>query len=671
MSCARLAGTRAIQQRLRHVALFPQLDGRYSLTQVASGWRLVPSGERMSHDAARSRSILALALVVLLGIVACVPSPSDSAATPSPGSDPRGVAAEVAAAHVFGGRLDEDGTIPLDLALDLFATTFGPIDGGETIELPGRSGSIAIRGILRHWDELSPGQRAAVDAVLVPAGDTAGAPGVASAAGSADLPDTEGSGFAVNAIGVDEDIRGLTSLVTELRDELEGRLGRRLEVPIEASASSASADPTIHALTWATKHGRPLTTGRMDTCQIAVLPPAWDLIDTPQFRTMLAHEVMHCFQFDGAGGVGDVRDAAQWIVEGGATFAAMAVAPTDYYDWTWQSWLGHPGIALYKRAYDAIGVFAVAEQEGVDVWEHLVALLQADDASTGIELLFDRPPDDALTAVARRLVREPSVGRGWESNGPGITATQGSRGIYVADGSAITDEVTILPFASAGYVLGVDGASEVIDIAIQGGQGLLGVPETGTEQIGTDFAGRYCLTGFCTCPEGDDVGGTELNPGDQIGIALTSAEPSGGTPSTVTLQASTTTLAEACGNRLPGEILVVRFEDPESFEVHGGHCIVQDSGDLLIQAGDDRKPDDYRAPPEHREDVSISIYKNPTTEPHSGSVDLRIGGTQFVGDSSIIVSPDHLSGSFALDSGYAGEWVCAELVTPDEAFGTG
>lgn len=116
---------------------------------------------------------------------------------------------------------------------------------------------------------------------------------------------------------------------------------------------------------------------------------------------------------------------------------------------------------------------------------------------------------------------------------------------------------------------------------------------------------------------------------------------------------------------------MVRFHEPESFEVHGGHCIVQDSGDLLIQAGDGRMPEGYDAPPEHRDDVAISIYKNPSSAPHAGSVDLVVGGTRHGGGSTLLVSPDGLSGSFALDSGYAGEWVCAELVTPDEAFGTG
>lgn len=108
---------------------------------------------------------------------------------------------------------------------------------------------------------------------------------------------------------------------------------------------------------------------------------------------------------------------------------------------------------------------------------------------------------------------------------------------------------------------------------------------------------------------------------------------------------------------------MVRFHEPEPFEVHGGHCILQDSGDLLIQAGDGRMPEGYDPPPEHRDDVAMSIYKNPTSAPEAGSVDLRIGGTNHGGGSTIIVSPDQLSGSFALDSGYAGEWVCAELVT--------
>lgn len=612
----------------------------------------------MSHRAGRSRALRAcgVTLVLLLGVIGCVPSPPDPVESPSP---------DAISGPSLGDRLDEDGTIPLDLALDLFAAGFGPIDGGdaEAVALPVLSGTMAIRGLLRHWEELTPEQQATVEALLVPA--DGGAAGAAGAAGA------DAGSRAVPALHMEpsESIRGITALVAELQGELEGLLGRRLSVPIEAGASDEAADPMYQAFAWPNVGGRHVRTGRMDACEIDVLPPAWDVIDTPQFRTLIAHEVMHCFQYDGAGGVADVLKAASWVVEGGATFAAMTVDPTDYFDRRWDQWLREPRIPLYKREYDALGVYAVAEQEGSDVWQHLVPLLQAEGTAAGLELLFERSWGEALTAVARRLVREPRVGPAWESSGPHITAVRGTVGIDVMSGASMDDVVTILPFATAPYTVGIDAASEVVDVTVFGGLGVLGVPSGATEEIGREFSGRYCVTGFCECPEGGDTGGTEISSGGPLGLALTS--PDLAAPSIVTIQVSTISQAEACGNRVPGEVLVVRFHEPESFEVHGGHCIVQDSGDLLIQAGDGRMPEGYDAPPEHRDDVAISIYKNPSSAPHAGSVDLVVGGTRHGGGSTLLVSPDGLSGSFALDSGYAGEWVCAELVTPDEAFGTG
>ena len=609
----------------------------------------------MSHRAGRSRGLRAcvITLVVLTGITGCVASPPDPAGSPSP---------EATSGPRLGDRLNEDGTIPLDLALDLFAAGFGPIDGGEAdaVDVPVLSGTMAIRGLLRHWEELTPEQQSTVDAISAPAGG-----GAAGAAG-ADL-----DAHAVPALQMEptENIRGITALVAELRAELEGLLGRRLGVPIEAGASSEAADPKYQAFAWGTVDGRRVMTGRMDACEISVLQPGWDVIDTPQFRTLIAHEVMHCFQFDGAGGVADVMGGASWVVEGGATFAAMAVDPTDYFDERWDSWLGEPRIPLYKRAYDALGVFAVAEQEGADVWQHLVPLLQADGSAAGLELLFERPREEALTAIARRLVREPEVGPAWESSGPRITAVRGTVGIDVVNGASMDDVVSILPFATAPYTVGMDAASEVVEVTVFGGRGVLGVPSGATEEIGPEFLGRYCVTGFCECPGGGGIGGTEIPSGGPLGMALTSPHTSA--PSTVTIQVSSISLVEACGNRAPGEVLVVRFHEPEPFEVHGGHCLVQDSGHLLIQAGDDRMPEGYDAPPEHRDDVAMSIYVDPASAPYAGSVDVWVGGTRHGGGSLLIVSPDRLSGSFALDSGYAGEWVCAELVTPDEAFGTG
>ena len=63
-------------------------------------------------------------------------------------------------------RTENDGRLPLDASLDLFAATLGPMPGGDparftvasdTVDGDGVEGTLAARAVLARWDELTPG----------------------------------------------------------------------------------------------------------------------------------------------------------------------------------------------------------------------------------------------------------------------------------------------------------------------------------------------------------------------------------------------------------------------------------------------------------------------------------------------------------------------------------
>ena len=597
----------------------------------------------------------ALAAALALSLVACASSQADD----DPEAGPGDVVGQESHERAVGARL-VDGRVPLDLALDLFAAAFGPIDGGnpDVTGPAGPSGTGALFGVLAHWDALSDDQRAAVEAAIGPVGSTPPDDGAAGALEVRTVALTETA----------EPVEGITALIAEVRADFERRTGHTMSVPIVPSTSDAPLDPTMAAATGPMRGGAFVTGGRMDACGMEFYPDAWDAIGTPLWRYLVAHEVWHCMQLDAAPNVVDVISGARWVIEGQAEFASFTIAPNDK-EWPWAIWLGEPEIGLLEREYTALGLYAVAEQSGADVWHRMLDMLGEPDRD-GLELLFGSPAEDAMTAVARALVREPPLGVAWESTGPGITAKRGATLIDAPPGMVETRDFKIVPYASAPIAIAFSG--EVLDVEVHGAIGMIGLPGGLTAPVATDFTARYCVAGFCACPDGGDVRGTEIPSAGVVGLGLTTTgvPPVPTAAVDVRMTITVRTVAEACENLPPAPIMIVRFHAPEEFEVHGGHCLVQDNGHLLIQAGDNRLPEGYAAPDSHRDDVALGMYVDPAAPPDHGSFYLTIGGVDYDGGSRIIVSPDRLSGTFSTDKGFAGEWVCPELIPAREFSGT-
>lgn len=583
---------------------------------------------------------------------------------------PEQIAALIAYETAVGERLTADGTVPVDLALDLFAGSFGPVDGGDPEAVgpaPG-SATLAVFAVLGTWDELTDAQRTGVTEVMNahladttdPAdGGETGAAGtdtdtVAQAAG-------QGRVVAAHAATTSVTLEDLRAWATELQADIELLLGEDLSIPVRvverrraAGSDTLGEAIAVQAEAWPVDE-------HVDGCRVVMYTRDGD--SRTQLRATLAHELFHCFQFTA---VADSRypDVPTWIIEGSAEFVAATIAPGASGAF-WDEWLGDPGRSLFARSYSALGVFAVAQQSGSDPWETMLPMMRTGSSRSALELLFGTDADVAMRTVARALVREPQLGAGWESVGPDITPTRGTTDMAVGGGDTLESTFPLRRYATAPATVDVSGS--VIDVTILNAHGSLALPGGTTVDVGRGFMARYCVTGSCECPDGGTVHGVEIPSDGLFGVGLTSLDP----VTDAGFRFVVLTPEEACENPPAGEMLVIHFDRPTTFEIHGGVCTVQASGDLLILGGDGRYPEGYTPPEQHRDDASMSIYKNPSGRADGGSVSLTLGGAEVGGGSTIHLDGDLLGGTFVLESGYAGWWRCPELLTPEEAFGNG
>ena len=114
----------------------------------------------MNHRSGGGRRIVAAAFAVL--VAAC----SSTSPTPSPSFGPD----QPTAWETVLGEIGVDGSVSKDTALRMFALAFGDMPGVELPSAPRgpiRSGTLALRMIVSHWDELTEDQRTAA-IVLVP-----------------------------------------------------------------------------------------------------------------------------------------------------------------------------------------------------------------------------------------------------------------------------------------------------------------------------------------------------------------------------------------------------------------------------------------------------------------------------------------------------------------------
>lgn len=459
-------------------------------------------------------------LVLCLLVAACSDG-GDSDPT-SRTADPADLAADVEFLGRLAGAVDDEGELPLDVALGIIAAEVAPIAGVEPVVLADDDGvPIAVRRLLADWDTLTAQAQAVVRPLLLleePGDVTA-----STSRGPARRPST---------------IDGARAAADELIADLEARSGHDLGLRVRLVRTSDPHDWLAYATV---PPGSPIR-----ECTIGI-QPAWFRDDAASRRSTLAHELWHCFQWDVLGH--SFGRTPNWIAEGQAEWVGETIAGgTTSSAGRWRVWLTRPGDSLFRRSYDAIGLYAAAAQAGVDPFRTMLPMA-SQRGEAALQTLFGLAGDESLAAIARRLVRVPALGAEWDSDGPGIT---GDRfGGTLAPGDREWAEVELAVGAAATFPVEIAvPAGEVLRIGVRGGPGSVRVPGGDTVDLADGGIAEWCLRpGGCTCDDGSPA----------TGKVLPVAEPGTGaaalrslTATTLRVSAMLLTVEELCSTSLVG-----------------------------------------------------------------------------------------------------------------------
>ena len=201
-------------------------------------------------------------------------------------------------------------------------------------------------------------------------------------------------------------------------------------------------DPSVEMFTnfWDNDHAK-FFSNVQEPCQITVYPIAWsgqaDTSLSPDFRVLLAHEVVHCYQ-NAIVGVENAftpgpsgRSLPKWISEGSATYIATTLLGIEepgtpsFWNKGNLGWLGAPNAQLDTRSYDAVGWYSlVSKLTGSDLYG-LFPTAWKDYSTDGFntsKFIKDMGGDatTVMQAWGASLVNEPSWGDVWTTPGFGV-----------------------------------------------------------------------------------------------------------------------------------------------------------------------------------------------------------------------------------------------------------
>lgn len=425
--------------------------------------------------------------------------------------------------------LDEEGRLPLETALGIFAAHVGPLPGVTPRPLPGdTAGQVAeaaISVVAAQRESLPPEVAAAVEDALfgeitewveIPPGGE----GRSGAGGLDRLAD-----WIAPRARAAEELEELKRVIIEVRERIEARAGVRLGVPVRAAIVDRIGMTDLEeAEAYATTE---LSDGQMVACRIVFRA---DAVSDPNLREFIvAHELWHCFQFEH----GELGRPA-WLEEGQASWVASVIAsePSPAAGW-WDTWLGTPNESLWRRSYDAIGLYAAAEAAGYDPFTVLLQMFQLEDQEAVSTLFGGMAYEDAARLVAQTLVRAPAYGPEWEATGRGITAARATETLVTEPlSSGRNAEVGAFGSLPIELQVGESSEQEVLRIRVNEGTAV-GAVEFADGAVFDLTRGqelRFCLPGgVCTCEDGSAPGGQAIPALPASRAALTVASPDGGT----------------------------------------------------------------------------------------------------------------------------------------------
>lgn len=369
-------------------------------------------------------------------------------------------------------NLNPDGTRSLDSARKLFALAVAPLPGvdASTDRTGVRSGTLALKNILAHYAELTPEQKAAVDAARVP---------------------PQGVEKTIVPVGFVRPEKtplndAIVAATKQSRDQISAKLG-----PLPGAI-------TVVVGTLANLYGQAdpdFTSGTYGGCTLTI--DAINNTNPSLILNTVTHEVFHCFQAAAANSEAVWEDTGDWMIEGSAEWAAaiLTPSPVDEAEW-WKEYLTEVQVPLFTRTYQAIGFFSHLAESGTDPWSVFKKVFAAD----GSEAEFDASGangDAFMSSWSSGFFRDPSRGAAWDTTGPGITGDK-STPITVPVANGDNKAFSAEPYSTAENQLAITA-----DVVIMQGSGFARLNDKATD-IPMLTASTFCTkTGGCgTCPDG-------------------------------------------------------------------------------------------------------------------------------------------------------------------------
>ncbi len=406
-------------------------------------------------------------------------------------------------------QIQLDGTITRDTALQAFSLAIGPLPGvtppGQ-LDRPLLSGSLAVRALVAHWNELAPEQQQAARQYLR-------IPGAPSAQQGQALSQGAGAGgLQVAAVPTsppppdDPGTEAYRKIINDLLPTLAGDLkpAHTLGIP---TVLSWKFDPKL-AKDSAEAYVYPVSASNQFTGQVALCPIYLNKAAVPQLsayevRLVLAHELMHCFQVDIIKDLGRFYQAPGWLIEGEAMWVgythadAVGGGPSELFAGHWGAWFYENLTPLFKRTYDAVGYYALLDAVGVSPWAVFTPMLLASDNASAYQVGAAQAGDPLLDRWAAGNERDASLGTAWDLTGPGLKGLTFSTSLpEIALGSGKSEPLNAAPFTVLNYHL--TSQADLIEVAVAGHVRL--IDSAHVEHV-ADASDIYCMKqGGCTCP---------------------------------------------------------------------------------------------------------------------------------------------------------------------------